>query len=163
MTLKLLCNPLTLKETTNVEVKVINNLIRKDLDLFSWTNEATKLFGDFDIYSDHTLELNCFDQCLSLLVGREIKFAEGTVESYATYKCTDYLFQHFLDKTLTKDDVEYLALKFTNYLLEVSFIFLHAEETQKKKYLGDLFLKYFPEYKPMTWNKNIQNYSSNNA
>ena len=163
MTMKILCNSSTAQETTSLELKVINNFIRKDLDIFNWMNCAFKQFGDFQIYSDYKLELNCFDQGLSLLIGREIQYGEESLESYATNKCIEYLFERFKDTKSEKINVEVLALKFTNYLLEVSFICLHVETIKKKKCLDDLFEKYFPEFKPMVWNSLIQKYSSNNA
>lgn len=61
MTLEILRNSVTAVETRNVEVKVIHNLIRKDLEIFNWMNCAIKRFGDLQIYEDHKLELNCFD------------------------------------------------------------------------------------------------------
>jgi hypothetical protein len=163
MTLKILCNSLTPLATTNLELKVINNFIRKDLDIFNWMNWAYGRFGDFQFYSDYKLELNCFDQGLSLLIGREIQYGEDSLESYATNKCTEYLFEHYKDTNTEKSNVEALALKLTNYLVDASFICLHAETTKKKACLDDLFKKYFPEFEPMVWDSIIQKYSSNNA
>ena len=163
MTLKLLCDSQTLADTKNFKVKVINDLIRKDLDIFNWMNWAYPRLGEFKFYSDHRLELNCFDQGLSLLIGKEIKYGEESMESYATYKCTDYLYTNISNDNYSKVYVDELALKFTNYLLEVSFFCLYADEEKKQKHIDDLFGKYFPDYKPVFWNINNQKHSSNNA
>ena len=109
MTLKLLCNSMTLAETTNVEVKVINNLIKKDLDIFIWMNWAYARLGEFKFYSDYRLELNCFDQGLSLLIGREIKYGEESMESYATNKCSEYLLGNVSETNPMKIGVDELV------------------------------------------------------
>ncbi len=163
MTLEILCNSLTGTKATDVEVKVIKNFIRKDLEIFNWMNRTIKRIGEFQIYEDHRLDLNCFDQGLSLLVDREIQYGEECLESYATDKCVEYLFGFVMDKNIETINTELLADKFTNYLLDVSFICFHGEMVDKKKILDDLFKRYFPEFKPMIWDYIKQKYSSNNA
>lgn len=163
MELAIMNNLLTGTRATEVEVKVIENLIRKDLEIFSWTNGMIKHFGEFQIYKDHHLELNCFDQGLSLLVGREITYGEICIESHATDRCVEYLFNYKSDHNLNSTDTALLADKFTNYLLDVSFICVHGEMEDKKKCLDDLFKRYFPEFQLMAWCNNNQKHSSNIA
>ena len=163
MTVKQEHNLLTTPETANVELKVITNFIRKDLDIFNWLNRSYKQYGDFQIYSDNKLELNCFDQSLSLLIGRDIQYGEDTVEAYSTDKCIEYLFTNFMDKEINIADIEKMALKFTSYLVEVSYVCLYMEEVRNKRFMDILFKKYFPESVPTVWDSIRQKYSSNVA
>ncbi len=163
MELEILNETLTNIKTAEVEIKVIRNLIRKDLEIFNWTNGMIKYLGEFQIYKDQHLELNCFDQGLSLLVGREIAHTEICIESHSTDKCLDYLFGYKSEQNLTVTETNFLADKFTNYLIDVSVICLDGKIEDKKKCIDDLFKRYFPEYKSYICRNSNQKHSSNIA
>lgn len=154
------CNPTTEPERGNLALTVICNFVRKDLEVYNWTNQAFKQFGDFSIYEDYKLELNCFDQGLSLLINREIQYGEDCLESYATGKCIEYLFNHDSDE---KINTEFLAASFTIYLLDVSQYFLRSESVKTKIQLDAIFKKHFPVSAPEVLDYLNLKYSSNIA
>jgi hypothetical protein len=156
MTLEKLCS----SETTDLELKVICNFIRKDLEVYRWINQASKQFGDFTIFEDYKLELNCFDQGLSLLINREIRYGEDCLESYATSKCIEYLMSHDSDE---QTNAGFLAASFTIYLSDVSRYFLQAETVKNKRHLDAIFKKHFPVTSPEVLAYLNFKYSSNIA
>lgn len=152
MSVELLRNSEMKIDNKNVQLEIIKNFIKKDLDVFNWINGAYRGFGDIQIYSDHKLDLNCFDQAMSLLIGREIQYGEESLETIATSKCVDYLFESKMFKNNERISTEEFSIKFTKYISDASCILLDANLGHKEKILDELFKKYFPDFAPIVWN-----------
>ncbi len=131
--------------TEEVKFNFYKNIIKKDLEIACWSNGAIKVFGEFQIYSDHRSELGSFDQIVSFLTGKDAVTDVDTVEAYIGSQCSEYFMDLLILKEtkMTSSDFEELSTKFTNYILEATAaLCLPKEETQKNlktldhKYLG---------------------------
>ncbi len=140
------------KDTTEIKFNFIKNNVQKDLDVTCWAHKAYNLLGDLDIYSNCRLELSCFLESLSFLLGRKIDFAEDSLEVHYSSMCTEYLFVNILyNIDAPKINTEELSMKFTRCLFEASSIFLYIEEDQKGKRLDNMFQRHFPGFEYHSW------------
>ena len=120
---------LELKREKNVSVidganKFIfyKNIIKKDLEVASWCNKASNVFGSVEVYSDRRAELDSFDYIVSSLTGRAIAIDDDTLESYVSSKCTEYFLTILVHPNinLKAKHIDALATQFTNYILEAT-------------------------------------------
>jgi hypothetical protein len=131
---------------TEEEVKFsfYKNIIKKDLELACWCNNAVRVFGDFQIYSDHRAELNSFEQMVSFITGRNVFIQENTLEVYVSSQCSEYFLNMLILKEtkLNPSDVENLSIKFTKYILE-ALSCLNLNEEEASDMIRELDKQYF--------------------
>ena len=137
-----------------VRFNFLKNMIKKDLELAYWCNNVVKVFGEFEIYSDHQAEMNSFDYIISHLSGKNVDFADDSLEAYISCKCPEYFFKLLIfdDFQFKKGDLDILAIKFTNYLLEATQIIITITGTKAIKELFDLEKKYLRGQHMTSWN-----------
>ena len=131
------------------------NAIQKDLEITGWCNNAVRVFGDFQIYTDHKSELNSFDQLISFLTGKRISTSGETLEEYISSQCSEYFMDLLIlkEKKLTSVDYDQLAERFTNYILEACEV-LKSNTLVGQEQLKLLDRKYFGVSNLGTYNHN---------
>ena len=114
-----------LKENINeVQYSFFKNLIRKDIEVFCWSNKVVKVFGECDIYSNCRSELDSFEYIVSLLTDKNVNVPDDSFEVWISGQCTEYLLNFVIVEkvNLNKSDIDILSAKFTNYLLQATNI-----------------------------------------
>ena len=64
-----------------IKFNLIKSSIKKDLEVVSFHHRATKVFGEFQIYSDYKSELNSFENIVSFLIGKSFDYVGESVEA----------------------------------------------------------------------------------
>jgi hypothetical protein len=146
MELKLVKNEIDFKENINeVQYSFFKNLIKKDLEVFCWSNKVVKIFGECEIYSNCRSELDSFDYIVSLLTDKNVNFPDSSVEAFISGQCTEYLLNYAIVEkvNLDKFDIDILSAKFTNYLLQATSVLSSKADDEIAQHLQELNEKYF--------------------
>lgn len=109
---------------TNIQIRfnLIKSSIKKDLEVVSFQHKASKVFGEFQIYSDFKSELNSFENFLTFLIEDSFDYVGESVEAKVSCRCPE----HFLNLLITvgyvfsEYEIDQLASKYANYILEAS-------------------------------------------
>lgn len=160
MELKLIKDePTKIDTVENLQFEFFKTLIKKDLEVTGWCNNAIRVFGDFQIYSDHKFELNSFDQIISFLTGKRIVFLHESLEEYVSSQCSEYFMDILIrqEKKMNGADYELLSEKFTNYIIDASEV-LMSKNLQVIEELKILDRKYFGASNLGTSNNRLLNH-----
>jgi hypothetical protein len=143
MNLELVKNIAYVSETTRekeisleeIKFNFIKNIIKKDIEVSLWKNMACNVFGEFDIYSEFSAELNSFEYVTSFLLGINVNFAEDSFGYLVSGISTENYFKLMIkdSKQSDKYDTEKLSIKFTNFILEsLKFYYFPMSEAKEK-------------------------------
>lgn len=140
-------------DTSEVRFKFFKNMIKKDLEVLLWSNQAVKFFGEFQIFSDFRSELNSFEYIVSLQTGKDVSFPDESLECHISGVCSEYVLNLMIqqEKDLKKPDVEMLSLKLTEYLLEATETLIGKMQIEARVQIMELNKKYFNENDPTFW------------
>lgn len=130
---------------TKIKFNFLKNMIKKDMEVVSWQNNAVKVFGEFCIYSDLESELNSFDHIITFLTGRPFEFSGDSVESFIAFKCPEHFLTFLIARKykFEEREMDALASKYTYYMLEaVDLLNAHSREFIQTE-LRELDKKYF--------------------
>lgn len=103
-----------------IKFNFIKNILKKDIEVSLWKNMACNVFGEFEIYSEFSAELNSFDYVTSYLLGVDVDFGEDTFGYLVSGISTENYFKLMIkdSKQSDKYDTEKLSIKFTKFILE---------------------------------------------
>ncbi len=167
MTLELIRNTkenieFQLIDTSEIRFNFFENMIKKDLEIFLWSNRAVKLFGAFQVFSDFSLELNSFEYIVSLQTGKDVNFSAESLEYHISGVCSEHVLHLLIqeEKELDKQDVEMLSTKLTKYLVEATQVMIGKTHIEAMEDIGELNKRYFEEHDPTIWNYINQKYLS---
>jgi len=130
------------RSSEEIEFIFFENIIKKDLELANWSNNAIKVFGNFQIFADYNSELDSFDQIINFIMKNDNVFYDETNESYLSVICTDYFLNLLMSKEqkFTSLELDNLASRLTTLLLEVTSLLKQHNNISKEqiKSLADL-------------------------
>ncbi|MBY0415681.1 MAG: hypothetical protein K2Q18_16020 [Bdellovibrionales bacterium] len=134
----------SVKDVSEARFNLFKNMIVKDLEVVSWSNKAIKVFGEFQIYSNSRTELNSFDQIIEYITGREVVFGDDSIEGGIAFKCQEHFLTMLIleERKLSFRDLNALAVKYTNYLLEATELLIE-NKMGASAFLKELDVKYF--------------------
>lgn len=136
----------SLKLTSDqIKFNLVKSSIKKDLEVVSFQHKASKVFGEFQIYSDFKSELNSFENLLSFLIDSSFDYVGETIEAKVSCRCPE----HFLNSLITlgykfsEFEIDQLADKYSNYILEASSLIIKSDCLELYQKIIDLDRKYF--------------------
>lgn len=82
-----------------IQFEIFKGMIKKDLELAVWCNNAVKAFGDFQIYSDTYSEFSSLDYIVAFLTNKKVDFTYEAQEAIISGKCVE----HFLRELILRN------------------------------------------------------------